>query len=261
MDKIKILLAENDTDDSKVLLDAAKNINTLEIIGVTDTPAATVEAVQSLAPQVLLLDLGLKHADDLAIATLRGLRAAPLRYVPYIVLPTFQMNGYVQDAALKCGADYIYPKYESPSDWHTGVMDSIRGLSAVARRKWESTGDRRKTAAERERVLREKVADELDKVGISKRKADARELLTEAILLSMEAPQPHLYLTLSERHERTEAETVRIMEQAINRAWRSINADIDKLMEHYRGKTGIRTGVPAVAQFVAYYAEKLNKLQ
>ena len=258
MDKLKILLAENDATDRKAITDYAATLEDIEIVGVTDTPAATVEAVRDLAPQVLLLDLGLKHAEDLAITTLRELRSIRLKYIPFIIIPTYQMSDYVQDTARKNGADYIFPKYQQVDDWQEAVVDEARAFDSIARRKWESTGNRWQTEAERAKALNEKITDELDKVGISKRNAEARELLTEAILLSMEAPQPYLYLTLSEKHNRTEAETVKIMEKAIRRAWRSFNVDIDAQLKNYKGKINHYTGVPAVTHFVTYYSNKLK---
>jgi DNA-binding NarL/FixJ family response regulator len=260
MDRLKVLLAENDTTDRDEIMDYAATLNDIEIVGVTDTPTATVEAVRDLSPEALLLDLGLKHADDLAITTLREMRSLRLKFVPYIIIPTYQMSDYVQDAARKCGADYIYPKYQQTDDWQKGVVDMARALDTIARQKWESTGSNWKTEAERTKELNERIADELDKVNISRRNMDARELLTEAILLSMEAPQPYLYLTLSEKHNRTEAETVTIMEKAIRRAWRSLNVDIDALLENYRGRVSSYTGVPAVTHFITYYANKLKSV-
>ena len=259
MDKLKILLAENDATDRKAITDYAVTLNDIEIVGVTDTPAATVEGVRDLAPHVLLLDLGLKHAEDLAITTLRELRSIRLKHIPFIIIPTYQMSDYVQEAARKNGADYVFPKYQKVDDWQKAVVDEARSFDSIARRKWESTGNRWKTEAERAKALNEKITDELDKVGISKRNTDARELLTEAITMSIESPQPYLYLALSEKHDRTEAETVKIMEKAIRRAWRSFNVDIDALLENYQGRVNNYTGVPSVTQFITYYAEKLKE--
>lgn len=258
MEKLKILLAENDATDREEIMDYAATLNDIEIVGVTDTPAATVEAVRDLSPEVLLLDLGLKHADDLAITTLREMRSLRLKFIPFIIIPTYQMSVYVQEAARKNGADYIFPKYQQVEDWQKGVVDMARALDTIARQKWESTGSNWKTEAERAKELNERIADELDKVNISRRNMDARELLTEAILLSMEAPQPYLYLTLSEKHNRTEAETVKIMEKAIRRAWHSLTTDIDAQLKNYKGEINHYTGVPAVTHFITYYANKLK---
>ena len=258
MSKLKILLAENDATDRKAITDYAATLDDIEIVGVTDTPAATVEAVRDLAPQVLLLDLGLKHAEDLAITTLREMRSLRLKYIPFIIIPTYQMSNYVQDAARKNGADYIFPKYQQVDDWQKAVVDAACAFDSIARRKWESTGNSWQTEAERAKALNEKITDELDKVGISKRNTEARELFREAILMSMEAPQPYLYQKLSEKHDRTEAETVTIMAKAINKAWHSFLVDTDALLENYQGRVNLRTGAPSVTQFITYYAKKLK---
>jgi len=99
-----------------------------------------------------------------------------------------------------------------------------------------------------------RVATEIDMIGISP-KAVGRGYLIDAIMYRIEG-QSGQFTVIAKKYGKTEASVERAMQNAINRAWSTMQPD--DLLALYTSRIHSEKGVPTVTEFVCHYANKMK---
>jgi hypothetical protein len=99
-----------------------------------------------------------------------------------------------------------------------------------------------------------RVIAEIDKIGISP-KAMGRGYLIDAIMHRADG-QSGQVAVIAKKYGKTEASVERAMQNAINKAWSTMQPD--DLLLHYTARIHSDKGVPTVTEFVCFYANKLK---
>jgi flavin-binding protein dodecin len=99
-----------------------------------------------------------------------------------------------------------------------------------------------------------RVTAEIDQIGISP-KALGRSYLIDAIMHRTEG-QSGQVSAIAKIYGKTEASVERAMQNAINKAWSTMQPD--DLLLHYTARIQSEKGVPTVTEFVCHYANKMK---
>ena len=101
----------------------------------------------------------------------------------------------------------------------------------------------------------------MDLVGISSH-LKGREYLYEAIIFLINEDKNNqnetVFNHLANLHKRSSSSISRVMQTAINYAWRTCAPE--DLEMYYTAKINYNTGVPTPTEFIYYYAQKISKI-
>jgi len=140
----------------------------------------------------------------------------------------------------------------------SNVIDFLRSLKKTiheSRKKMQQRSDFDEESPhdiEKRRQMR--VTAEIDQIGISP-KALGRNYLIDAILHRVDGHQGQV-AAIAKKYSKTEASVERAMQNAINRAWSTMQPD--DLFLHYTARIRSDKGVPTVTEFICYYANKIK---
>lgn len=254
---LKILLLEDEQDVCERFQAEIDLVQDMELLDSTNDAAQALELAAQYHPDVIIVDLELHFGKGNGLLFLDKLKERSLEPSPYILVTTNNSSNHTYAIARELGADFIMHKHqEDYSEKH--VIDFLRMMQAVIQSQQTAAEPRNATSEtpeQRHQRLRRMVTAEMDKVGINP-KSVGYQYLIEGILLSVDQPRTCLTAVLSKVYDKTAASVERAMQNAINRAWRT--TDIDELLQYYTAKINSSRGVPTIAEFVGYYANKLR---
>jgi flavin-binding protein dodecin len=155
------------------------------------------------------------------------------------------------------GADFIMVK--SQEDYSTeNVIEFLRSLKKTiheSRKKVKQRNDFDEDSPhDIKKRLEIRVTAEIDQIGISP-KAMGRSYLIDAIMHRAEGHHGQV-AAIAKMYGKTEASVERAMQNAINRAWSTMQPD--DLLLHYTARIHSEKGVPTVTEFVCHYANKMK---
>ena len=110
MDKIKVLIAEDDNISAEILGNIIKKERDMELIGCAENGISACTMVEELKPDVLLLDLIMPVMDGISVIHDLHTRFVEKEYAPYIIVISSVRNDNVTAEAFKDGADYFILK-------------------------------------------------------------------------------------------------------------------------------------------------------
>ena len=120
---MKILVVENDPTSLKLTADVLQMDGHVVMLAVSADQA--IESVQTVRPDVILLDLNLPHIEGLAVAR-QCRKSAGMRNVPIVAVTAYPMEfGHVDALAAGCD-DYI----QKPINTRT-LSDRLEALVAA----------------------------------------------------------------------------------------------------------------------------------
>lgn len=256
MNELSILLIEDDKTACDEIQNYINSIDDIHLAGITNNANNALELVQSLLPDVILLDLELHLGGGNGLIFLQKLNQMQLTIKPFILVTTNNTSQITFASARKLGADFILTKYESgysPQyivEFIHLMKDVILSHNVVpAQFRQELSPDTQK------RNLTQRIQRELHLVGIST-KAVGFQYLVDAILLTTQKPTTNISRILSEKYGKSDASIERAMQNAINRAWQTNNPD--DLLKYYTARIRSDRGVPTLMEFIHYYARQLS---
>ena len=258
MDKpLTVLLVEDDQEDCKSFVRLIDSMEDITLIGVTNNETKALEYVKDNLPDAVILDLELHKGKGNGIAFLEALKSMRIKLPPYILVTTHNISRMTHDRVRQEGADFIMVK--SQEDYSTSnVIELLRLLKKTiheSRKKIKQRSDFDDDSPhDINKRMEIRVTAEIDKVGISP-KALGRSYLIDAIKHRAEGYNGHV-AAIAKKYNKTEASIERAMQNAINRAWSTMQPD--DLLLHYSARIHSDKGVPTVTEFVCHYVNKLK---
>jgi len=229
----------------------------INLIGVTNNEAKALEYVRDHLPDAVILDLELHRGKGNGIAFLEALKVMRMKLPPYILVTTHNISRMTHDRVRQEGADFIMVK--SQEDYSTSnVIEFLRSLKKTiheSRKKMQQrNGFDDESPHDIKKRLEMRVTAEIDQIGISP-KALGRSYLIDAIMYRADGQHGQIG-AISKKYGKTEASVERAMQNAINKAWSTMQPD--DLLLHYTAHIHSDKGVPTVTEFVCHYANKLK---
>ena len=254
---LNILIIEDDVAACRELRQYIEKIEDLKLVGITGDSDKGIELVQSMLPDVVILDIELHHGAGNGITFLAKLNALNLSARPYILITTNNSSNVTYESARTLGADFIMSKHKADYSAQY-VIEFIRMIqhAILSRKPSAAPNISEENSYEANLPLyTRRVYRELDWIGISPKNIGYR-YLADAILLIIRDSSANVYRELAEMYKKSDASVERAMQNAINRAWR--HSDIEELLAHYTARIRSEKGVPTTLEFVYYYANKIK---
>ncbi len=255
---LMVLLVEDDENACEELRKYINQTPDICLQNVTNNSEEALSMVRAGLPDAVILDLELHYGGGNGLLFLDGLKRLHLSHNPYILVTTNNSSVITLEQARVLGADFIMAKYESQYSAQY-VVEFLRMMSkaimAQAQAQTDSPDGAGCSEEEMTRILMQRIHRELDYVGISP-KAIGYQYLTDAIILSINNPQPNLCRKLSFKYNKSDVSIERAMQNAINRAWRV--SDPDDLLKHYTARIRSDRGVPTLMEFISHYANRMQ---
>ena len=254
---LSVLMVEDDPDEYNAFIRAAETVNDIRLIGTTNSEIKALEYVKDHLPDVVILDLELHKGTGSGISFLTTLKKMRLKYTPFILVTTHNISKITHDLARNSGADYILVK--SQEDYNTQyVINFLRTGKNTILESRKKAIDKSGTIDETPNMLKKRletrITTEIDQVGISP-KVVGRNYLIDAIMLRIEG-QSNQIAEIARKYSKTDASVERAMQNAINKAWSTMQPD--DLMLHYTARIQSEKGVPTLMEFIYHYANKLK---
>ena len=254
---LTILLIEDDKTACQKLSKYIEKFDDIKLLGITPNAEEGVFMVQSMLPDVVILDIELHGGTGNGIMFLAMLNANNPAKRPYILITTNNSSKVTYETVRNLGADFIMAK--AKSDYSAQyVIEFLRMMQhtilnsrslSVEDLPPENIYEKDTTSYVR------KINKELDQIGINPRNIGYR-YLSDAILMIMKDSAANVYKQLATDYKKSDASIERAMQNAINRAWRL--SSIEDLLSHYTARIHSEKGVPTTLEFVHYYANKIK---
>lgn len=261
MQPLTVLLIEDDQDTCIRFKEEMEKIENMTLIGITNNSYRALELIQEYKPDALILDLELNQGVGNGLQLLEDLHHLSLPHTPYILVTTNNSSGTTYQYARQHGTDFIMCKYqEGYSEQKAVEFLSMMSSIILANRKESkaTTANGEETPNQKKQRLRRMISRELDCIGISQ-KSIGYKYLIDAILLIIHEPIPNITSVIAQHYEKTSASVERAMQNAINRAWNTM--DINDLLTLYTATIHSSKGVPTITEFIYYYANKIKNNQ
>ena len=257
--KIRILLADANPDFAALLADTLAAERDMELVGAAADGPEALNQLQSLKPDLLLLDLVLPKLDGLEV--LRRLPETGCK-CPVIVLSGFMNSQVVADCAA-LGAAYFMPK---PCDT-AALLERVRQIGGAGSEDAALEGIDCRPAAQaqrREADLEALVTEIIHEIGVPAH-IKGYQYLREAIILTIKdmdiinAVTKVLYPEVAKRFSTTPSRVERAIRHAIEVAWD--RGDIEVLQKYFGYTVSNIKGKPTNSEFIAMIADSLTLRQ
>ncbi len=247
----RILIADGNPDFRALLTDALEGHPDIEIVGVSGDGLETVELINELNPDVVLIDLVLPRIDGLSVmktvfAQNKKDRAA------FIVLSSFATDAVTAEAAA-IGAQYFMVK---PFDINA-LIDRLH--LATPRPRSVVTSSQRPSRADLD--LETRVTNVIHEIGVPAH-IKGYQYLREAIMVSVRdreavgAITKILYPNVAKTFATTPSRVERAIRHAIEVAWD--RGDIETLQSFFGYTVSNVKGKPTNSEFIAMIADRLQ---
>lgn len=256
---MKILIIEDDIDECNGLINCAKSMKEIEIIGVTDSDIEGLIITKNKHPDGIILDLELNNSNSGntdSLEFLLKIKSLKLKPKPIIIVTTHVNSKRTYEILHKNDVDLILYK-DHPKYCYQSVFNHFLTFM-------QYTNDSDIKTVQNQLIdFNEKISNcinnELDLIGIS-HKLKGRTYIFDALffLLKNENSDINIIQYLSNKHKKSSTTIINGIKNAISYAWR-ISA-IEDLLKLYTAKINYETGIPTPMEFIYYYVDKIKQL-
>ncbi len=255
---MKILIIEDDVNESNDFINSSKKRNDIEIVGITDSDIEGLKNVRTKHPEGIVLDIELNNSttgntDSLGFLT--ELVKLNLNYKPIIIVTTHVNSKRTYNIFHREGADIILYK-DHPNYSSDYVFNKLLSLREPKPRKTVET--LKEELKENENKISECIYHELDLIGVTS-KLKGRQYIHDAILFLIQNQDTDINVIryLTKIYKKSSNTITNGIQNAIIHAWR-VSA-IEDLEMHYKAKVNYETGIPTPMEFIYYYVDKIKK--
>ena len=256
--KIRVLIAEPSEDMRLLLTDALSREEDLDVCGGAADGIEALEKIESLEPDVVVLELVQPRLDGLAVLKKLSERDRS----PAVLVFTGFVNARVVSEAAELGAAYFMSKPCDPSE----LMQRIRqfGRARLQPRLLGAERPDPPVPARQEPSLERVVTDVIHEIGVPAH-IKGYQYLREAILLTIHdmdainAVTKVLYPEVARKVSTTPSRVERAIRHAIEVAWD--RGDVEVLQKFFGYTVSGIKGKPTNSEFIAMVADHLSLQQ
>ncbi len=254
MNRISVLLADDNQTLLRLIADSLSRKPEIEIAGMAKDGVEALEMVQSVCPDVLLLDIVMPRLDG--FSTLEQLARLNLPKRPHVIMLTGLTRDDFISRAMRLGADYYMIKPFDMQMLYTRILEVARADDAPV---CLSAPDAQAGVSVDERVTNLFLS-----IGIPAH-IKGYGYLREAVKMVMENHDlinritKELYPGIARRFSTTPSKVERAMRHAIEVAWS--RGRLDSVNRIYGYKVFSAEDKPTNGEFIALIADKLSMRQ
>ncbi len=256
MQKIKVLVVDDNRRIVSILKDAIEKENDLEIVGTAADGEDALLQIRRTKPDVVLLDLIMPKIDGLEV--MGRVQHPDFPHQPEIIVVSAVSQESVTEQAFALGAAYYILK---PFDTRV-VMSRIKSVSLTE----EQEGKVISTVFEnhyrkQSNSLESDVTQMIHEIGVPAH-IKGYQYLRDAIIMSVNDVEilgsitKRLYPSIAKKHKTTSSRVERAIRHAIETAWS--RGKMDTIEELFGYTVSDRKGKPTNSEFIALIADKIR---
>lgn len=249
-DKIKVLIADDNKEFTKILSTFLEREDDLEVVAIAHDGAEALKILEDKEVDVLILDVIMPHIDGIGV--LEGLGDLKLSKKPKILMLSAVGHDTITHKAINLGADYYVLK---PFNFKIFIKRLKQVIYNEEAR--ESNGKLELNDIEVEFNTELKVTEMIQKVGVPaniKGYVYLREAISMVIddMSLLSAVTKKLYPSIAEIFDTKDSRVERAIRHAIDVTWTRGNQDgIDEVFGKNKDK-------PTNSEFIAVIADKIR---
>lgn len=251
MDKLRIIIIEDDIDTCRKFTEAANNYDAIELIQITSSSTQAINYINKYNPDAIILDLELHNGEGSGLALLNAIHSGQVKRNPFILVTTNNPSESTLRTTQQLGVDFTLKKYQQGYSEALALEHILLFKDQISNKKIYNNDDDNSTT----QTYKQKIFEELNTFGISLRLL-GHKYLTDAILYVIEDEDANYINMLSIKYKKSEDSIKKAIQHAINRAWS--HTDIEILENCYTSIIDVYQGGPTIKSFVNYYAEKVQ---
>ena len=238
-----VLLADANEEFRTVLREMLETTEEFKIAGTTGDGAEALRLLETLHPDLVVMDVVLPGLDGLSLLRQIGQRGLPM---PKVILLSAFCSDQVVGEAMSLGVSYFLPK---PCE-----------IDALMER-MHSVFGRPVTPAEQATALKNMVTAVIHEIGVPAH-IKGYQYLREAIIITINdmevinAVTKVLYPAVAKRFNTTPSRVERAIRHAIEVAWD--RGDLETLQKYFGYTVSNSKGKPTNSEFVAMIADRLT---
>jgi len=267
--KFRVLIVEDDQDYAEIIHQAL-DVNTFEVIEITNNASRAFTVIKEKSPDFLILDLQLSMGDGIGLLVQIDEDDQNLKKKPYMVVITSFADGDIFCAARDLSS-YVFKK--ANPDAPAAINFHLKGISKILGKETHYVPLKTNTEpkltdqdieAYRERLLRKTIEKELDRFYMG-HELDGRAYLARVLFHVIDIPNRQkiimnqIYADLCSEDDTNE---VSAYDNAIRRLLEKtfLKLDQKKLDEVYRIYDKVSYGqIPTTRSFVLNLAQKIKQ--
>ncbi|MCH5252506.1 MAG: sporulation transcription factor Spo0A [Lachnospiraceae bacterium] len=257
MEKLKVLIAEDNPRIASTLEAILKEDSEIEVVGKAEDGVLALEMIEETEPDVLLLDLIMPKLDGLGVLE-KIHKEKSNGKKPEVIVVSAIAQERVTESAFELGAAYYVLK---PFDREV-ILSRVQHFKPGARTRFIMAPEERIRSDQTARYnLESDVTNIIHEIGVPAH-IKGYQYLRDAIMMSVDDSEmlnsitKILYPSIAKQHNTTPSRVERAIRHAIEVAWSRGKVDtIDELFGYtvHNGK-----GKPTNSEFVALIADKIR---
>lgn len=257
MDKLKVLIAEDNPRVASNLESILQEDEEITVTGKAEDGLETLEMIQETEPDVLLLDLIMPKLDGLGV--LEKMHTEPMKVKrPEVIVVSAIAQERVTESAFDLGAAYYVLKpFEKDA-----ILSRVQHFKPGARAKFIVAPEERSRSSEMARYnLESDVTNIIHEIGVPAH-IKGYQYLRDAIMMSVDDSEmlnsitKILYPSIAKQHNTTPSRVERAIRHAIEVAWS--RGKVDTIDELFGYTVNNGKGKPTNSEFVALIADKIR---
>ncbi len=255
MSKIKVIIADDNREFVKLLIDFMKEQSDIEIIGTANNGNEAVKIIEAEEPDVIILDIIMPYLDGLGV--LEKLKEINYSKTPKIIMLTAFGHENVTQRAVELGASYYILK---PFDMEL-LLTRIKQVMSEADLEPNLSRVRKSLLLANPNNIEFNITEIIHELGVPAH-IKGYLYLRDAIIMVyndieiLGAITKVLYPRVAEKHKTTPTRVERAIRHAIEVAWNRGNVEIIKSTFGYTINTSKTK--PTNSEFIAMIADRLK---
>lgn len=264
-EKIKVLLADDNKEFTKMLQLCLSNENDIEIVGIASNGIEVINLVQSAQPDVLLCDVIMPHLDGIGV--LEKLNSLNLEKNPKTIMLSSMGLEKITTQTINLGASYYLVK---PIDYEL-LIKRIKeiALNVSYIKNIQSSNMERPIQITNTTLIENDNADNMEakitniihQIGVPAHikgytfiREGIKMVIDDITLLG--AVTKELYPTIAKKYQTTPSRVERAIRHSIEVAWNRGNQE--KINQFFGYNPNMKKGKPTNSEFIAVIADKLR---
>lgn len=260
MSKIKVVIADDNREFSKIVAQFISVQDEFEVVGIAKDGIETLDIIHKEKPDILVLDIIMPYLDGLGV--LEKLNQEDNSFFPKVVVLSAVGQDSITQRAIELGASYYIVK---PFDFNI-FIDRLKQINGMDISLSNNTKEKPLMVKEndygyREKDLETKITKTIQEIGIPahiKGYSYIREAITMVIddMDYLGAVTKELYPAVASKFNTTPSRVERAIRHAIEVAWNRGKVEtLDKIFGYTVSNS---KGKPTNSEFIALIADKLR---
>ncbi len=259
LDKIKLLIADDNIQFGQILKEFIQEQEDMEIVGVAKNGLEACEFIEKNTPEIVLLDIIMPHLDGLGV--LEKVQQMKMKDKPLFIIISAVGHDKITQKAISLGAEYYIIK---PFDLNI-LVDRIRQLKEMKaqynrKQSKESTGEG-SFKEHYTKSLESMVTNLMHDLGVPAHIKGYQYLRDSIIMVikdldAINSVTKKLYPTVADIYNTTPSRVERAIRHAIEVAWS--RGQIETIDSLFGFTVNMGKGKPTNSEFIAMIADKLR---